>query len=143
VRVVGGMTDATDHKRSEEALVQSRRALELLSLGNEALIRSESESDLLRDICQIAIGIGGFRFAWVGYAMDDATKSIAPQAFAGADSGRYLREVALSWSDDSPGGQGPAGIAIRTSEASSSPTSRATRVFHSGSMQPASMDSAA
>jgi PAS domain S-box-containing protein len=143
VRVVGGMTDATDHKRSEEALVQSRRALELLSLGNEALIRSESESDMLRDICQIAIGIGGFRFAWVGYAMDDATKSIAPQAFAGADSGRYLREVALSWSDDSPGGQGPAGIAIRTSEASSSPTSRATRVFHSGSMQPASMDSAA
>jgi PAS domain S-box-containing protein len=116
MRVVGSMTDMTEHKRGEEALLQSRRALEILSLGNEALVRSESEADLLRDICQIAIGIGGFRLAWVGYAMDDAAKSVVPQAFAGMDSSDYFREAGISWSDTLPGGQGPAGLAIRTGE---------------------------
>lgn len=116
LRVVGAMTDATEKKRNEEALVQSRRAFEILSLGNKSLIRSESEAELLKDICQIAVGVGGFRLAWVGYAMDDAMKSIAPQAFAGMDGGEHLRRAGVSWSDASPGGQGPAGVAIRTGE---------------------------
>src|SRR5690606_28552252 len=53
---------------------------------------------------------------WVGYALDDAAKTIQPMAHAGEECG-YLSEIRLSWSEDDPTGNGPAGRAIRSGEA--------------------------
>jgi len=85
----------------------------MLSRCNEALIRARDEPELLVSICQLAIDLGGFRLAWVGYAQDDLAKTIAPQAHAGAKD-EYLAEIALSWDEGHPAGKGPAARAIRT-----------------------------
>lgn len=102
----------TQGKMAEFALERSNRALKTLSRCSEAVIRSESEKDLLGAICRIATETGGFRLAWVGYAIEDAAKTIAPQAWSGTEDG-YLAEVTIRWAEDDPAGQGPAGRAVR------------------------------
>lgn len=107
VRMIGGMTDLTKLKEHEIALSQSNRALKTLSRCNEALIRSETESELLAAICKIAVEIGGFRLAWVGYALEDAAKSIVCQSYAGIEEG-YLSDLRITWADSDPLGKSPA-----------------------------------
>lgn len=102
----------TQAKLAEFALERSNRALKTLSRCSEAVIRSESEVDLLGKICRIATETGGFHRAWVGYALEDGAKTIAPQAWSGTEDG-YLAEVTIQWAEDAPEGQGPAGRAVR------------------------------
>jgi hypothetical protein len=59
------------------------------------------------------VEVGGYRMAWVGYALDDEKRRISPMAFAGEELG-YLSEVDISWAEDRPSGEGPAGQAVRT-----------------------------
>lgn len=110
------INDVTERVRAETELARANRALKMLSRCNEALIRVESESVLLAEICQIAVETGGFCMAWVGYAEDDVGRSIVPQAKAGGEDG-YLRDIKVSWREDLAIGRGPAGEAIRTGQA--------------------------
>jgi PAS domain S-box-containing protein len=98
---------------AEQELARSHRALQMLSSCNEMLIRTSDENDLLAEICRIALEIGGYRMAWVGYAMEDGRKRIIPMSHAGEESG-YLSEIDISWADDHSSGVGPAGQAIRS-----------------------------
>ncbi len=102
----------TELRGTVQELAKTVRILKALSACNEALVRAESEQDLIQDICGIAVDQGGYLMAWVGYAENDPDKAIRPVAFAGAENG-YLSTIHLSWGDG-PGGQGPAGVAIRT-----------------------------
>jgi len=58
---------------------------------------------------------GGFKMAWVGYAMQDEAMRIVPQAHAGYDAG-YFIDLTVSWSADIDVGRGPAGITVRSGE---------------------------
>ena len=87
------------------------RALRALSACNQALAQASSEQELLNDICQIIVRVGGYRMAGIAYAEHDAEKTVRPVAHAGYDSG-YLERIEIRWSD-TPAGQGPAGTAIR------------------------------
>ncbi|RYD43281.1 MAG: PAS domain S-box protein, partial [Verrucomicrobiaceae bacterium] len=113
IRMVGGMTDLSANKAAERALERSHRALQMLSSCNEMLIRATAEDELLVEACRIAVEIGGYRMAWVGYAMDDELRRVVPMAHAGAEDG-YLSEVSITWSDRQPTGLGPVGQAIRS-----------------------------
>jgi PAS domain S-box-containing protein len=115
-RIAGVAMDITERKLTEIALARSNRSLQLLTACHEALIRAADENQLLREICDLAVTIGGYRMAWVGYALDDEGRTIAPQAWAGAESG-YLHEIHLSWSPEHATGQGPAANAIRSGKA--------------------------
>jgi PAS domain S-box-containing protein len=115
VRMVGGMTDLTASKAAQWELDRSHRALRMLSSCNEMLIRATAEKGLLEEACRIAVEIGGYRMAWVGYAMDDEEKTIYPLAHAGNESG-YLSDVKITWSHEHPSGSGPGGQAIRSGE---------------------------
>ncbi len=115
IRMVGGMTDLTAHKQAELALGRSHRALQMLSSCNEMLIHTSAENDLLAESCRIAVEFGGYRMAWVGYAMDDDQRRILPMAHAGKEEG-YLSEVHVSWDDEQTSGLGPAGQAIRSGQ---------------------------
>jgi PAS domain S-box-containing protein len=115
LKMTGTVQDITERKMTETALAEKTRALQLLSRCNEALIRSETEMELLADICQTAVDEGGFRLAWVGYALDDGAKTVMPQAHAGVEDG-YLSKITISWAESIPVGQGPAGKAIRSGE---------------------------
>lgn len=96
-------------------LKQTKRALHVLRSANKALEKATLEQELLDEICRIAIDVGGYRFAWVGYAQDDAEKSVRFMASAGHHSD-YLKEIHISWGDNDTG-NGPAGIAIKTNTA--------------------------
>jgi len=110
---IGISSDITSRKQAETALEWSNRALKMLGRANEALIRSQTEAGLLEAICAVATEVGGFRMAWVGYALEDEFKTIQPKAGAG-DHTNYLGGLRLSWSEPGSGDSGPAGRAIRS-----------------------------
>jgi len=95
-------------------LSRLNRALKSISESNQALVRAEDEQTLLQKICQAIVDIGGYRLAWVGYAVNDEEKTIHPMAWAGFDAG-YLNWQKLSWGDNE-WGHGPSGTAIRSGQ---------------------------
>ena len=70
-----------------------------------------SEQELVQQICDIIVRVGGYPMAGIAYAEHDEEKNIRPMAHAGHGSG-YLKQIHMKWSD-SPPGRGPAGTAIR------------------------------
>lgn len=111
IGILGIYENITEHVLAKEAEKRLTRALKLLSKCNMLLVHAESEQDLLAEICQLAVGIGGYRMAWVGFAEKDVEKSIRLVAQAGIEKG-YLATAKITWAD-APSGQGPTGSAIR------------------------------
>jgi len=107
--------DISDRKVAEANIGHIQRARETLSRCSEALLRADDEQTLLETICEIAVQAGGFKMAWVGYAMQDEAMRIVPQAHAGYDAG-YFIDLPVSWSADIDVGRGPAGITVRSGE---------------------------
>jgi PAS domain S-box-containing protein len=106
-------TDITASKQSGEALVRLNRTLKMINSCDEALVRIRIEDDLLHEICRICVETGGYRMAWVGFAMEDAAKSVRPVAMAvgGQD---YPDRAAISWDADAEYSRDPVGTAIRS-----------------------------
>ena len=92
------------------------RALRMLSATNEALIHITDETTLLNEVCRIAVEVGGYRMAWIGFVEQDEAKTIRPVAHAGVDSG-YIESVNVTWANNEHG-RGPGGTAIRTGQPS-------------------------
>jgi diguanylate cyclase (GGDEF)-like protein/PAS domain S-box-containing protein len=97
----------------ELELARSNRALRMFSACNEVFLRASDEQSLLTGLCRIAVEIGGYRMAWVGYADDDAARSIVIKAQVG-DVTDYLGNTRLSWSEQEVTGRGPAGRTVRS-----------------------------
>lgn len=95
-------------------LQSTNRALKTLSECNQALIRIRDESQLMDEICRLICEIGGYQFAWVGFAGDEPEKSVRPVAHYGADDGS-LETIDLTWAE-AEGGRGPTGTAVRSAE---------------------------
>lgn len=114
-RMVLGI-DVTERLRAEQELARMSRAERMLIACNEAVIRRREEAALLEEICRIVVDIGGYRFAWVGFVQDDEAKSILPVAHFG-DSGKFLKDIRISYSENTPFGQGPCGRTIRSGNA--------------------------
>ena len=104
--------DITRRLQTERELARISRAELMLSRCNDALLRAETEQELLEAVCRIGVETGGYPCAWVGYALDDEARTIKPVAHHGAGTG-YLQHLRVSWSADQPEGQGPSGRAIR------------------------------
>ncbi len=97
-------------------LQRSNRALRMLSDSNQALIRALDESSLLDEVCRIAVEVGGYRMAWVGFA-DPATGALLrPVAHAGFEA-RYLAPENPAWPETADP-EGPAATALRSGEPS-------------------------
>lgn len=106
--------DITKRKQNEITIKRHSRALEMLSKGNRTLLRCTQEAQLLHAMCQIAVEVGGYRMAWVGYKVNDTQQSVRPMGQAGLEQG-YLEHAAISWGENARG-QGPTGLAIRTGQ---------------------------
>jgi len=104
--------DITERKRAEAALRKMNRALRVLSGVSSELIHMSAESALLEAICRVSVELGGYRMAWVGFAMHDVAKTVRPVAHSGFEDG-YLERATISWGEQSTG-SGPTGLAIRT-----------------------------
>lgn len=120
VRVVEQRTrelqaDIARREQAEVALGRLNRALHTLNRCNQELVRAVEEEELLREVCKVAVEVGGYSLAWVGYAEHDEHKSVRVVGHFGSEQG-YLDLVRVSW-DDSERGRGPVGSAIRTGNA--------------------------
>ncbi|MEO8358905.1 MAG: PAS domain S-box protein [Vicinamibacteria bacterium] len=111
----GTCTDIDDLKVAELEITRTNRALKMLSTCNEVLVRAENEADLLAAFCRLSREIGGYRMTWVGYAREDAARTISFEARSGDDDG-YLDKIQLSWDETVVNGQGPAGRVISTGQ---------------------------
>jgi PAS domain S-box-containing protein/putative nucleotidyltransferase with HDIG domain len=111
---IGSVQDITTRRLAELGMQKSNRALHALSACNGVLVRATDEAQLLNDVCQILVVIGGYQLAWVGFAEDDENKSVRVVARAGA-SADYLDHVRISWGDTAQG-RGPTGTAIRSGD---------------------------
>ncbi|MEF8794135.1 GAF domain-containing protein [Thiohalorhabdus sp.] len=114
-----GRTESTRHRM--------RRALETVSAGHRALVRTREEATLLEEICRVAVAVGGYRFAWAGYAENDSENHVRPVAHAGHEAG-YLDRIQVTWGDE-PTGQGPVGRAIRSAAPSVDRDLRSSATF--------------
>jgi PAS domain S-box-containing protein len=112
--IMGIIENITEGKRMAATLQQASRALKAITECHQALIRATNEMELLNEVCRIIVEVGGYRMAWVGYAENDAHKSVRPVAQTGFDEG-YVQQLNLTWADKVLG-RGPMGSAIRLGE---------------------------
>ena len=83
----------------EQQIMQLQRASALRAACSEAVAACETEADLLQAFCGQLAEVGGYRFAWVGYARHDADSSIELMAHAGTDRD-LVEQFNLSWGPD-------------------------------------------
>ncbi|MEO6319358.1 MAG: PAS domain S-box protein [Polaromonas sp.] len=114
-RVVGTARNITERKLASLELARTNRALQMLSRSCIAINRSHDEAGLLAEVCRVAVEVGGYRMAWVGYAQEDKDKIIQPMAHAGDELG-YLALIETSRGEEHVAGRGPAGQAIRSGQ---------------------------
>jgi putative nucleotidyltransferase with HDIG domain len=92
-------------------------ALSALSEAAAALARANSSDLLVAEVCNAIASQGPYVLAWVGKAEDDVNKSV--KVIGGAGSAiAYIENIAVSWSEQTLTGSGPAGTAIRTGKPS-------------------------
>ncbi len=97
----GTMRDITERKLAEAALHKADRALKVLSLCNQTLVRARDEEGLLNKVGRLLVSVGQYRFAWVGRAPQKGIRCIVPMARAGHEEG-YLDAVSFGCPDDDP-----------------------------------------
>ena len=96
---------------NEQRLKRLNRTYRTISRCTHHLIRARDEKTLAQDLCATMVEEGGYRMAWVGYALRDEAKTILPFAHAGQESG-YLNDLILTWADTERG-SGPGARCIR------------------------------
>lgn len=84
--------DVTEEVRSEKEILRTNRALRVISGGNQALVRSSSEEEILNEVCRVAVEVGGYRFAWIAYMDENDPERIRPVAHRGEEDS-YLEEM--------------------------------------------------
>jgi len=114
-------------ERANAELVRTERALAALSISNRTLVRATDEGQLIQDVCDAIVSVGGYRMAWVGMKALDGSCRVVPVASSGHEDG-YLDEILVTW-DDSPTGNGPGGRAIRESHPIVTKDTEADRTF--------------
>lgn len=105
--------DITDQKRAEERIEHLSAILRSISKINELIIKEKDQDRLLNTACQILTESRGHRLVWIGL-IKEGSYDVFPAAQAGFEDG-YLKSVRITW-DNSPTGQGPTGMAIKTGQ---------------------------
>ena len=108
--------DITGSKRREEELSRINRTLRALSNSNQAMMHATAEPEYLQEVCRVVVEDCGHAMVWIGYAEEDAGKTVQVVAHAGFDEG-YLEKLDITWADTEHG-RGPTGTAIRTGKVS-------------------------
>ena len=81
-----------------------------LSHINQAIVRTKTQDELFRRVCEVLVEHGGFRMVWIGWR-DLVTDQLLPVAQAGDENG-YLQSIQI-YADDRQEGRGPTGTAFR------------------------------
>ncbi|HLO62530.1 MAG TPA: CBS domain-containing protein, partial [Azonexus sp.] len=114
-RVTAGVIhDITMRENDRRQINRQNRALRMMSGVAQTIVRHHDRPDMLADVCNIIVEAGGYALAWIGEALHDEHRQIAPVAHSGSDPD-CLAYLEITWGDDG-NGQGPAACAIRTGQ---------------------------
>lgn len=105
------LTEACEYNRMHKINLKTDRALNLHSDCNKVIVHAVKESDLLNNVCRIIVEDGQYRFAWIGFKVQDKEQSIYPMAQHGFEQG-FLGSLNITWADTELG-QSPVCRAIR------------------------------
>lgn len=108
---IGTLTDITEKKKSDEALLTLNRLYAVISQVNQMIVYHKQKDTLLEEICRIAIEFGQFRMAWIGL-VDHNAKTIRPYIVKGVE-GDYLKKIDQLPFYDRPEDRGPTEIAAQ------------------------------
>ena len=106
--------DVTERSRAEVALRRLNRTYRTLSSASTSVVRALSEKELLDEMCRVAVEVGGYRLAWIGFVEHDEAKTVRPVARAG-EHPEFVDAANITWADTARG-RGPTGTAVRTGE---------------------------
>jgi PAS domain S-box-containing protein len=109
------LRDITAAKRAEARIQHLNQVLRAVRDVNQLITHEHDPQTLLDKACRILLNSRDYSLAWVGlpYLTD---QRLVPSASAGPQAS-YLDHITITL-DESPTGQGPAGIAARTHQAS-------------------------
>ncbi len=102
---VATFIDLTDFNRID-------RSLNAISACNKIMLHAQTEKELLHDICQTIVDLGGYSMCWVGFLQDDEKQTVLPAASAGRVD-NYFKNPRLSMTDPLMGSS-PIGLSINT-----------------------------
>jgi diguanylate cyclase (GGDEF)-like protein len=119
----GGSSYAGGNASEARSLQRALRAHRTISASNRTLLRAVRETQLLHDMCTVAVEQGGYVRAGVAYAGQGPDKALQWMAWMGRENGKAveidvheLNEMGYTWAD-TPLGQDATAIAIRTGKA--------------------------
>ena len=119
----GGSSHAGGNASDAGSLQRALRAHRTISASNRTLLRATSETQLLHDMCTVAVEQGGYVRAGVTYAGTGPDKPLHWMAWMGCENGKAveidvhdLNGIGYTWAD-MPLGQDATAIAIRTGKA--------------------------
>lgn len=82
---------------------------------SQLIIREKDRDALIRETCRIIVESRDYRFAWIGL-IDEGTFDVLPATYAGFENG-FLNCAHATW-DDSPNGNGPTGLTVKSKKPS-------------------------
>ena len=106
--------DISQRKALEREIARLSNVKSALQAATGVLLRARSETELLQEMCEILVQLGGYRMADVAVPNSDAGKTVRLLAIAGVEDG-YLARAAITWGEG-PRSLGPTGGALRTGE---------------------------
>ncbi len=109
LRLDGFVIDITAEREAEARLHRVTNLYAALSECNQAIVRVADRTELLREICRVAVEYGGLRMAWIGDLRDGR---VVPAASFGARLD-YIEGVHISLDPGSAAGRGPTARAAR------------------------------
>jgi len=113
LRFAGVATDITEHAIAERKISHLNRVYAVLRNINSLVIRENDGPTLFREVCRIAVEIGGFRSVWIG-TIDPETQDGRVVASFGTEPLHADHNFTLR--DNMPGSTRPSSRALRQSK---------------------------
>lgn len=106
----------TCYDKSRQKILRLNHLYAALSRVNEAIMHIADRTELLNEICRIAVEHGQFKLAWIGLVNEH--NSVVEVAASAGDAQAYLDGICVMTDAGQPEGCGPVGLAIRNHEES-------------------------
>jgi diguanylate cyclase (GGDEF)-like protein/PAS domain S-box-containing protein len=112
LRWFNALQNITEIIAAEERIKRLSRVHAVLSGINAAIVRIRDKRELFQECCRIAVEVGRFVMAWIG-VVDREASIVRPVATAG-DVRDFFDSAPMAVLENTPGGHGLAGRAIRS-----------------------------